>query len=266
MTVYLKVGDIVLDPVELNEENQWMASFEGLPDPDTLAESLSYAVVENPVPENFEPVYSEPAIDKDNRMISVTVNNKYTPPAGVKTGDLTVKKTVSGKGADIGDQFRFEVTLSDKTVNGTFGDMEFKDGVASFTLKGGESKTAKGLPEGVEYEVTETDADQNGYVTTSEHAKGTILADEEVTATFVNKKEPENPSKPENPTKPENPSTPTKPTTSKPEKKQAKTEGAVKTGDETAMFLWEILLGVSVLGIGSVRIARREKNKKNNAK
>ena len=40
-----------------------------------------------------------------------------------------------------------------------------------------------------------------------------------------------------------------------------------KTGDTSNRFLWNtILLGVSVLGIGSVRIARREKNKKNNAK
>lgn len=242
VTVYLKVGDIVLDPVELNEENQWTASFEGLPDPDTLEESLTYAVIENPVPENFEPVYSETEIDKDNRMISVTVNNKYTPPAEVKTGDLTVKKTLSGNGADSSDRFRFEVTLSDKTINGTYGDMEFKDGVASFTLKGGESKTAKGLPEGLEYEVTETDANQNGYVTTSEDAKGTILADKEVTATFVNKKDSENP---ENPKQPENPTTPTKPSTPKTEKGQTKTGGAVKTGDENALVIWAVLLAGS---------------------
>ena len=76
------------------------------------------------------------------------------------------------------------------------------------------SKTAKGLPEGLIYEVAERDANQNGYVTTSENEKGTILADSEVTVNFVNKKEsekpnkpnkPENPSEPENPGKPENP-------------------------------------------------------------
>ena len=242
VTVYLKVGDIMLDPVELNEENQWTASFEGLPDPDTLAESLTYAVVENPVPENFEPVYSESEIDNDNRMISVTVNNKYTPPAKVKTGDLTVKKIISGNGADSSDRFRFEVTLSDKTINGTYGDMEFKDGVASFTLKGGESKTAKGLPEGLEYEVTETDANQNGYVTTSEDAKGTILADKEITATFVNKKDSENP---ENPKQPENPTTPTTPSNPANKKKQEKTGGAVKTGDENTLVIWAVLLAAS---------------------
>ena len=48
--------------------------------------------------------------------------------------------------------------------------------------------------------------------------------------------------------------------------KTGKTTGP-KTGDTGNRFLWNtILLGVSVLGIGSVRIARREKNKKNNAK
>lgn len=66
--------------------------------------------------------------------------------------------------------------------------MEFKDGAAAFTLKHGESATAEGLPAGVTYEVTEAEADQDGYVTTSRGAKGTIEKDATSTAAFTNTK------------------------------------------------------------------------------
>mgnify|MGYP004692788689 CR=1 FL=1 len=127
------------------------------------------------------------------------------------------------------------------------------------------SKIAKGLPEGLIYEVAERDANQNGYVTTSENEKGTILADSEVTVAFVNKKEsekpnkPENPSEPENPGKPENPEKPTKTVTSKTEKKSEESNGAVQTGDENSFMIWEILLALSTFGIGSVCLVRRKK-------
>ena len=39
---------------------------------------------------------------------------------------------------------------------------QFKDGVATFTLKDGASKTATGLPAGTTYEVTEAEANQDG--------------------------------------------------------------------------------------------------------
>lgn len=43
--------------------------------------------------------------------------------------------------------------------------------------------------------------------------------------------------------------------------KKSKSKG-VKTGDENPFMLWGVLLGVSILGIGGVSVAHREKNKK----
>ena len=59
-------------------------------------------------------------------------------------------------------EFHFTVTLGDKTLSGTYGDMEFTGGVATFTLKHGESATATGLPAGITYTVTEDDYSKDG--------------------------------------------------------------------------------------------------------
>ena len=49
-------------------------------------------------------------------------------------------------------------------LNGNYGDMEFVDNVATFTLKHGESKSAAGLPEGTAYTVEESG--NEGYTVT----------------------------------------------------------------------------------------------------
>ena len=51
--------------------------------------------------------------------------------------------------------FNFTVTLGDETIDGTYGEMTFTDGIATFTLKDGETKSATGIPSGISYEVTE---------------------------------------------------------------------------------------------------------------
>ncbi len=80
-----------------------------------------------------------------------------------KTPQLTVRKVVvSTHAEDKARSYGFKVTLSNKKISGTYGDMTFKDGVATFTLKDGEDKRAIGLPLGsnskLSYEVTETDS------------------------------------------------------------------------------------------------------------
>lgn len=102
------------------------------------------------------------------------------------TGSLTVSKTVAGNAGETNKGFRFTVTLDDKTISGTFGDMTFTNGVATFTLKHGESKIASNLPEGIGYEVTEANTD--GYTTTATGDKGTIAKDRTATAAFTNTK------------------------------------------------------------------------------
>lgn len=74
------------------------------------------------------------------KTLYLTVTNE------LKTGNLTVSKTVLGEHADLEQNFEFTVTLSDTSVNGMYGDIEFINGTATFVLKHGESKTAYGLP------------------------------------------------------------------------------------------------------------------------
>ena len=104
-----------------------------------------------------------------------------------KTGDLEVSKTVtSSTASDKTKDFSFTVTLGNNTISGTHGEMEFTNGVATFTLKNGEKKTATGLPQGVTYTVEETAAD--GFVTTKTGDTGTISGTKAV-ATFTNKRD-----------------------------------------------------------------------------
>ena len=101
-------------------------------------------------------------------------------------GNLSVAKTVAGNNGDTSKAFNFTVTLGDTGINGTFGDMTFADGVATFVLKHGESKTAVGLPAGITYTVTEAEADKDGYTTTSVNASGSIIKDDTAAVTFTN--------------------------------------------------------------------------------
>ena len=118
-------------------------------------------------------------------------------PVSPKTGGLTVSKTISGDAADAAQAFTFTVTLSDTTVSGEFGDMAFKEGIATFTLKGGESVTAEGLPAGASYIVTESDND--GYEVTKTGDTGEIADGETAAAAFTNTKNSTPPEDPDDP-------------------------------------------------------------------
>ena len=103
-------------------------------------------------------------------------------------GDLSVSKTVKGNASDKNKDFNFTVTLSDRSIAGTYGDMEFKDGVASFTLSDGESKTATNLPSGISYTVEEDDYSNEGYSTSKTGDSGKTSEGDTVRASFINTK------------------------------------------------------------------------------
>lgn len=112
---------------------------------------------------------SWPAYDDSGRAYTYTVQEEPVDGYGSRVdgwnvingkGNLTVKKQVYS--GDRQRDFSFTVTLDDKSINGICGDMTFQDGVAAFTLKDGESKTAKGLPSGVGYTVAEARVDGYG--------------------------------------------------------------------------------------------------------
>ncbi|MBR1820679.1 MAG: Cna B-type domain-containing protein, partial [Clostridia bacterium] len=92
-------------------------------------------------------------------------------PVEEDDGSLVITKTVvSNTTADKAKEFKFNIQL-DKNLTGAYGDLEFTNGVATITLKDGESKAATGLPEGTVYIVQEENAD--GFIS-SGSVRGTI--------------------------------------------------------------------------------------------
>ena len=128
-------------------------------------------------------------ITEETATASFINTRREVPPV---FGSLTVRKTVvSDETADHQKAFRFTVTLSDTTINGTYGGMTFADGTASFTLADGETAAATGLPEGITY--TATEGADDDFTTASTGETGTITADG-ATASFTNtRKEEEEP-------------------------------------------------------------------------
>lgn len=177
ISVRLKIGDYELDAITLNQENNWTGSFTHLPNPDTL-QGKEITVIEEDSEYNVS--YSEIVRDDDTKTLYLTVTNT------LKTGNLTVSKTVFGEHADSEQNFAFTVTLSDTSVNGIYGDIEFINGTATFTLKHGESKTAYGLPAGIQYQVTEQET--QGYTLSAVGDTGTVPADGTAVAEFTNTK------------------------------------------------------------------------------
>lgn len=119
---------------------------------------------------------------------------------------LVVEKSVeSSDENDYTKDFSFEVSILtedgsiDTSVNKTYGDMTFVEGVAAFTLKNGQQLSAKDMPPGTKFRVHEKDTD--GYTvsvtdgeTTEENTIYTGVTSVDYTlVTFTNTKN-ENPS------------------------------------------------------------------------
>ena len=115
-----------------------------------------------------------------------TATAAFTNMKRIPRGNLSVSKTVSGSNPPSKTAFGFTVILSDRTVDGRFGEMTFRSGVAEFTLRHGETVTASGLPAGVGYLVQE-EANE-AYTVSSEGAEGLIEPDGTATARFVNRR------------------------------------------------------------------------------
>ena len=183
----------------------------------------------------------------------MTVYAQWQPLAG--SSNLTVSKTVTGNAGDTSKEFHFTVKM-DTPINGTYGDMSFTDGTALLTLKYNEKRTATGLPADVNYEVTEAEANQNGYTTTAENASGIIVKDTTVVVSFTNNKN-SNPSggQPTAPTPGNNPSDKPTGTTSTNSNHSENITGLAsspQTGDQNNLTLWIVLLVGSLLGLTGI--------------
>ena len=111
----------------------------------------------------------------------VVLTGSWTPLA---SGSLTVQKQVTGSGASQSEAFPFEVTI--EGLNGAYGELTFANGVATFSLRHGESVTASGLPVDAHYTVREADS-RGLYVYLLE--TGIIADGVESTALFTNHKD-----------------------------------------------------------------------------
>ncbi|MBR6950390.1 MAG: Cna B-type domain-containing protein [Oscillospiraceae bacterium] len=155
-----------------NGDGTYTVKYAGLPKYIDNKEA-TYQVQETPVPEGYTASTEDPVAD--GGQITNTL----------KVGSLTISKTVESElDEDKSAKFTFTVTLSDTTISGTFGDMTFTNGVATFELTDGQSAIATGLPAGVTYEVVEEPSD--AYETTKTGDSGTIEKDGTAAAQFTN--------------------------------------------------------------------------------
>lgn len=150
----------------------WSGVFEDLPKYDDDGALIRYTVVETQVPEHYEVLYGQ-----DDGTLVVT-NRAYA--------QLTVSKKLTGNGADPAAEFHFTLTLSDDSITGRYGELTFDEGVATFTLKGGQHLTAADLPAGITYTVTEQEADRDAYQTESSGTTGELHAGQTAQAVFTN--------------------------------------------------------------------------------
>lgn len=131
--------------------------------------------------DDYTPFTSSFSTTQSNEDVTITNTQCY--------GDLTVSKTVTGNQGDTKKDFTFTVELSDISVDGTYGDMVFENGMATFTLKHNGRMTAEQLPAGISYTVTEAEADQDGYTTIATGDTGRISSTIIAKAEFVNTKQ-----------------------------------------------------------------------------
>ncbi len=175
ITITLKQNGAEYSTKQISAEDSWTWTFDDLPEFDDDGNRYTYTVSEGPV---------EGYYDSDAYAYNFT--NVQEDGEGSGTGSLIVTKVVAGDGASSEDSFTFTVRLSDTSINGTYGEMEFTNGVATFELKHGESKTATGLPEGITYRVSESN--YSGYSPSSTLISGTIAENKLMQAAFTNNK------------------------------------------------------------------------------
>lgn len=131
--------------------------------------------------------YGYYAVVTGDSMSDFSITNEEERVAEPEYGSLKLSKVVAGEGADLSQNFLFEISLtstdtalSDK-LNGsiTFGDVNFKDGKATVYLKNKDVVELRNIPVGVTWEIKEKATE--GYKT--EVAVGTGLAAETNTST-----------------------------------------------------------------------------------
>lgn len=185
-------GHLLQPTWENTDTDKWTYTYSDLPKYDENGVLYRYKVAET-VPQD----YDSAAASGEAVAVEGGDENVYTYDfTNVKKGALTVEKIVQGNRGETDRAFTFTVTLTGESttgvkadsVSGTFGDMTFENGVATFMLKHGESITASGLPAGLDYTVEETNANADGYTTSNSGNNGTIPSGDTDKVYFTNTK------------------------------------------------------------------------------
>lgn len=130
---------------------------------------------------------------KFQHMIGAVIENEtlYISKAMESTnvGNIAITKKVIGE-TDSQTEFNFELKLVyHNNFNGLYGDLEFHNGVAQFTLKDGETKKAINLPAGAYYVVKEQST--LGYQIGETNTSGSVPVADDILVTFTNTKLPD---------------------------------------------------------------------------
>ena len=227
-------------------------------------------------------------------VVTVSVQDHAHKPESVafenvrKTGGLSVSKTVAGDKGDPEREWHFTITLSEKR-SALYDGVWFDLGVGRHvTVRHGETVTVRGLPAGVSYEITEDEANTDGYTTTATGDRGVIGDGTVSAAAFVNEKSSastpsndpsapgtSNPSDPSTPS-PSNPSDPSAPGTSNPSNPSApgtnnpsgpsSSASQPKTGDESNLILWIGLGAFSLVAIIIILLMEHRRRSANRRK
>ena len=144
--------------IDLNAAGKWQETIDNLDIYDRYGEAYYYGIEEASVPSGYNVSYNpnSPVIATELEGIILEAKNTYISPT---TGNLVVSKTITGNAANMTKAFTFTViakNADDQPIpDGSYGEMIFTDGIATFTLSNGESKTAEDLPDGTVVNVSE---------------------------------------------------------------------------------------------------------------
>ncbi len=235
-------------------DDEWKFEFTELPKYDADGVLIAYSIEEK-VPDGYDGYY-----ETEDGLVKII---------NLREGSLRVTKRVSGTAGDTGRRFRFTVTLSDTSINGTYGEMEFVNGVAEIRLRHGESATASGLPAGIGYRISEEDVSENGYTTWAENASGEIVLDGTANAVFHNHRNlPEEEDDEEDPVVPVQPEKPAAPGAALPVlpgiaiPDTATVPASAQTGDFATPALYTGLAALACGSIAGILVSRRRRRKK----
>lgn len=147
--------------------------------------------------EEFKQYSPSPDIEfegkKFQHMIGAVIHNETLtaniPIDSAEIGNVSITKNVVGE-QNCPTEFQFEMKLPyHQGVSGLYGDMEFNRGVATFSLKAGETKIARNLPGGAHYVIRELDS--QGYHVGSIDSEGDVPISDIQAVTFTNTRLPD---------------------------------------------------------------------------